>query len=138
MLTIAFLSRIPGMFLFGLKVIIDGSVKTSSKSLFILNIFQHLFIAFFKPGRPPSYVSVITVLFDIMLFCVFSISVEFEIYCCISFLWYTLSLSLSVSILDCFLVSFLISLLITALVKTGCFVSGFLDAPIFHGDRIVS
>ena len=99
------------MFLFGVKVIIDGSVKTSSKSLFIINIFQHLFIAFFKPGRPPSYVSVTTVLFDFMLFCVFSISVEFEIYCCTSFLWDTLSFSLSVSILDCSLVSFLISLL---------------------------
>ena len=52
------------MFLLGLKAIIDDSVKTSSKSLFIFNISQCLFIAFFMPGTAQLYVSIIRVLFD--------------------------------------------------------------------------
>ena len=46
------------------KAIIGGSVKTSSKSLFILNISQCLLTAIFMSGRLRLYVSISGIIFD--------------------------------------------------------------------------
>ena len=72
LLKIVFLLRISYKFLFRRKTILRGSIKTSSKSLFIFNIFQCLFTVLFISGGLRLHVSISGILLDVTWFFWFS------------------------------------------------------------------